>query len=73
MIKQVHGWEIDIRKTKDGQLVLMHDASVDRTTNGSGKVENLTLSALKKTKTQRQQRTPDILSPTDPGRGAYVE
>ena len=30
--------EIDIRITKDGELVLIHDATVDRTTNGTGKV-----------------------------------
>jgi len=30
--------EIDIRKTKDGVLVLMHDETLDRTTNGSGLV-----------------------------------
>jgi glycerophosphoryl diester phosphodiesterase len=38
--------EIDIRLTKDGQLVLMHDASIDRTTNGSGNVSNYTLQQL---------------------------
>ena len=26
--------EIDVRKTKDGHIVLMHDGSIDRTTNG---------------------------------------
>lgn len=39
--------EIDIRKTKDGQLVLMHDGTVDRTTNGKGRVSDLTLESLK--------------------------
>ncbi|TKD57943.1 glycerophosphodiester phosphodiesterase family protein [Flavobacterium sp. ASW18X] len=34
--------ELDVRKTKDGQLILMHDQTIDRTTNGSGKVEDLT-------------------------------
>ena len=34
--------EIDIRETKDGQLVLMHDETVDRTTTGTGKVSELT-------------------------------
>ncbi|MEM7658856.1 MAG: glycerophosphodiester phosphodiesterase family protein, partial [Bacteroidota bacterium] len=28
--------EIDVRMTKDGHLVAMHDKTVDRTTNGSG-------------------------------------
>ena len=39
--------EIDIRKTKDGQLVLMHDNTVDRTTNGTGKVADKTLAEIK--------------------------
>lgn len=39
--------EIDIRETKDGQLVLMHDESVDRTTNGKGYVKKMTLAELK--------------------------
>lgn len=39
--------ETDVRVTKDGQLVLIHDAAVDRTTNGSGKVCDLTLAQLK--------------------------
>lgn len=40
--------EIDPRYTKDGQIILMHDATLDRTTNGSGKVVDHTLSELKK-------------------------
>ncbi|MBQ7376514.1 MAG: glycerophosphodiester phosphodiesterase [Clostridia bacterium] len=38
--------EIDVRVTKDGELVIIHDATVDRTTNGTGKVEDLTLAEL---------------------------
>lgn len=34
--------EIDVRKTKDGQYILMHDDTVDRTTTGSGRVVDLT-------------------------------
>ena len=33
--------EVDVRLSKDGALVLMHDETVDRTTKGSGKVEDL--------------------------------
>lgn len=40
--------EIDIRETKDGHLVLMHDSTVDRTTNGSGRVDQLTLNDIQK-------------------------
>jgi len=39
--------EMDIRETKDGELVIMHDGKVDRTTNGSGKVADLTLAEIK--------------------------
>ena len=39
--------EIDIRKSKDGQLVIMHDKTIDRTTNGAGKVDDFTLAELK--------------------------
>ncbi|MBF8149279.1 glycerophosphodiester phosphodiesterase family protein [Winogradskyella sp. F6397] len=41
-------YEIDVAQTKDGQLVLLHDNSIDRTTTGSGKVNELTYNELKK-------------------------
>lgn len=37
----VRGLEIDIRRTKDGKLILMHDDTIDRTTDGKGHVGNL--------------------------------
>ncbi|MBT5707508.1 MAG: glycerophosphodiester phosphodiesterase family protein [Verrucomicrobia bacterium] len=40
--------EVDIRESSDGHLVLMHDRSVDRTTDGKGRVENLTLAEILK-------------------------
>jgi glycerophosphoryl diester phosphodiesterase len=39
--------EMDIRSTKDGHLVVIHDEKVDRTTNGTGRVRDLTLAELK--------------------------
>ncbi len=39
--------EIDPRMTKDGQVVLHHDATLDRTTTGSGRVADHTLAELK--------------------------
>jgi glycerophosphoryl diester phosphodiesterase len=39
-------YEIDVAQTKDGKLILMHDNSIDRTTNGSGAVKNLTYKEL---------------------------
>lgn len=38
--------ETDIRMTKDGELVLFHDETVDRVTDGSGKVSDHTLAEL---------------------------
>ncbi|WP_345954290.1 glycerophosphodiester phosphodiesterase family protein [Mucilaginibacter sp. PAMB04168] len=40
--------EFDIQFTKDSVLVIMHDGTVDRTTNGSGAVANMTLSEIRK-------------------------
>lgn len=42
--------EIDVSKTKDGHLILMHDKTVDRTTNGKGLVEDFTLAEIKELK-----------------------
>jgi glycerophosphoryl diester phosphodiesterase len=42
--------EIDLRTTKDGYLVLCHDASVDRMTDGKGNIKDLTLEEIKKLK-----------------------
>ena len=42
------GFETDIRMTKDGYLVIMHDADVSRVSDGKGVVEELTLAELKK-------------------------
>jgi glycerophosphoryl diester phosphodiesterase len=39
--------EIDLQKTADGQLVVMHDEKIDRTTTGKGKVSDFTLDSLK--------------------------
>ena len=40
--------EIDIHKTQDNQFIVMHDATVDRTTNGKGKIADMTLADIKK-------------------------
>jgi len=38
--------EVDVRLSKDGHLIVIHDDTVDRTTDGSGKVEEMTLEDL---------------------------
>ncbi len=40
--------EIDVRETKDGEIVVIHDETVNRTTGGEGPVKELTFEELKK-------------------------
>lgn len=40
------GIELDIQLTKDGEIVVIHDDKVDRTTNGTGYVKDLTLKEI---------------------------
>src|SRR5262249_19724348 len=40
------GFEFDVQATKDGRLVCIHDSAVDRTTNGTGRVADLTLAGI---------------------------
>lgn len=40
--------ESDVRETKDGVLVMIHDKTVDRTTNGKGQVSEMTFAELQK-------------------------
>ena len=39
--------ELDLRSTRDGHLVVMHDATVDRTTDGTGAIGELTLAEIR--------------------------
>lgn len=39
--------ETDVQRTKDGHLVIMHDDTVNRTTNGTGRVRDLTLEEIR--------------------------
>lgn len=41
-------FELDVRTTADGRLVLMHDESVERMTNGKGLVGNMTIEEIRK-------------------------
>lgn len=40
--------ENDVYLSKDGHVVVMHDSTIDRTTNGQGKIESMTLAQIKK-------------------------
>ena len=47
-IKNLTGIELDIQLTRDGQMVVIHDERVDRTTEGIGCVKDYTLTELKR-------------------------
>src|SRR5215470_8207985 len=42
------GLEFDVRRCGDGRLVVIHDDTIDRTTSGKGRVENLSYEELRK-------------------------
>lgn len=47
MEQQADGIEFDVQLTKDGELVVIHDETIKRTSNGKGAVRNYTLEELK--------------------------
>lgn len=47
LTRGARGLEFDVRRAGDGTLVLMHDAAVDRTTNGKGSVAEMTIEELR--------------------------
>ncbi|PQO27773.1 glycerophosphodiester phosphodiesterase [Blastopirellula marina] len=52
----IRGFETDIRMTKDGVLVVLHDDSLDRTHKGSGAIEEKTAAELKEVVTKKGQK-----------------
>lgn len=52
--------ELDVRGSADGVPVVIHDATVDRTTSGTGSVASLTLPALQALDAGRGQRIPTL-------------
>ncbi|MCX5347335.1 MULTISPECIES: glycerophosphodiester phosphodiesterase [Streptomyces] len=50
--------ELDLHLSKDGALVVMHDADVDRTTDGSGPIAEMTLAELRALDAGHGERVP---------------
>ena len=42
-----HGIELDVQLSKDGEIVICHDETIDRTSNGTGYIKDMTLKELK--------------------------
>lgn len=53
--------EMDLRLTKDRQIAVMHDEDVGRTTNGKGRVSDLTLKQIKKLDAGSGERVPALV------------
>ena len=52
--------ELDVRRCRDGHVVVMHDATVDRTTDGAGRVADLTLGELRRLKVGGTETIPTL-------------
>ncbi len=52
--------EVDVRLSKDGYLMVIHDETVDRTTNGSGYVNMMTLKELKSLDAGNGEKIPTL-------------
>ncbi len=61
--------ECDVRVSLDGVPVIMHDESVDRTTNGTGNIAELNLSYLRQLEAGRTERIPTLRETLDLCRG----
>jgi glycerophosphoryl diester phosphodiesterase len=57
----VDGIELDVHISNDGAIMVIHDETIDRTTNGKGFVTHLSLTELKNVRTNKEQQIP-ILS-----------
>ena len=70
------GFEVDIRLTKDGEMVITHDHTLERTTNGSGIVEEKTADELRALLTKKGSKLtflPELLEWLKDKEGLYVE
>lgn len=68
--------ELDIQRTCDGRLIVMHDQSVDRTTNGTGFVSDLTWNQLQALDAGKADPVPSLeaaLAAIDGRAGAMLE
>ncbi len=57
--------ELDVRRTKDNQLVVIHDADVKRTTDGEDLVSELTLAQIKGFSAEDGEKIPTLKEALD--------
>jgi glycerophosphoryl diester phosphodiesterase len=64
--------EVDAQLTRDGHVILMHDPTVDRTTNGTGKVADLTLAELRRLDAGLGEQIPTLEQALELTRGKVI-
>lgn len=72
----IRGYEIDIRRTQDGHLVLFHDADLNRIVGREGAIEQLTLAEVRALKTKKGNPIPtldEVLAFFSDKPGVYIE
>ena len=70
------GFETDIRMTRDGALVITHDSSLERTTDGTGTVEEKTEAEIRRLRTKQGNKVlflDELLEFLEGKEGLYVE
>jgi glycerophosphoryl diester phosphodiesterase len=68
--------EFDVHRCKSGEIVVIHDEAVDRTTNGKGFVSEMTLQELKKLDAEKGEKIPTLQEAIDCCKGKakiYIE
>ena len=58
--QKADGVELDVHVCKSGELIVIHDFTVDRTTNGTGAISDLTLAELKKLRIDEHHQIPTL-------------
>ena len=72
----LRGFETDIRMTRDGALVITHDSSLERTTDGTGTVEEKTEAEIRRLRTKQGNKVlflDELLEFLEGKEGLYVE
>jgi glycerophosphoryl diester phosphodiesterase len=72
----IRGFETDVRMTKDGSLVILHDDKLDRTHNATGSVEEMTADELRGVVTKKGQKMlflDELLAYFADKPGVYIE
>jgi glycerophosphoryl diester phosphodiesterase len=64
--------ELDVRATRDGELVVMHDHKLDRTTNGKGFVKNFSLKEIQRLDAGKGEPVPTLRQALEMLRGKAV-